>query len=396
MIPNFVQDSFKKLEAYCRKECYKGWDPYDGLNSRLFQSIPIVRDISAARLVWIQLIKRSPVNLRRPLLIARDYNPKGLALFLSGYCNLYHTNKNPGILETIKFLADKLIELQSSGFSGSCWGYNFDWQARAFFQPRFTPTVVATTYAAYALLDAYEVLPEARFLETACEAKNFILNDLNRTYDAAGDYAFSYSPLDETQIFNASLLGSRLLSRIYHYMKETELIEAARRSVAFCCKNQNADGSWSYGTLPFHSWIDNFHTGYNLECLEAYREFSGDAGFDKAIEKGFAYYIENFFSEEGIPKYYNCSAFPIDPHNTAQLIITVSRLGRFEKHRVMIDRVLRWTIDNMQHETGYFYYQKTNRFTNRIPYIRWTQAWMYYALTEYMRQAERPNYRPVV
>jgi len=390
MIPNFVEDSFKKLEAYCRAEGYKGWDPYDGLNSRLFQSIPIIKDVSAARLIFIQLIKRSPLNLRRPLLIVKDYNPKGLALFLSGYCNLYRADKNPDVLDTIKFLADKLIELRSNGFSGSCWGYNFDWQARAFFQPRFTPTVVATAYAGGALLDAYEILPDARFLETACDAKNFILKDLNRTHDAAGDFAFSYSPLDETQIYNASLLGTRLLSRIYFHTNKTELIEAARRSAAFCCKNQRADGSWSYGTLPFHSWIDNFHTGYNLECLETYRRISGDADFDEALKKGFDFYIENFFTQDGIPKYYDRAVFPIDPHNTAQFVITLSRLGRFEEYRATIDKVLRWTIDNMQNEKGYFYYQRTARFTNRIPYIRWTQAWMFYALTEYIKQIKQP------
>ena len=32
--------SFIKLKHYCEKEGYKGWDPYDGLNSRVFQALP--------------------------------------------------------------------------------------------------------------------------------------------------------------------------------------------------------------------------------------------------------------------------------------------------------------------------------------------------------------------
>ncbi len=388
MIPDFIENSFARLEAFCRAEGYQGFDPFDGLNSRLFQSVPVIKNTAAARLVLIQLVKRSPANFRRLLLIDKDYNPKGLALFLSGYSNLYKKNKNPDTLETIKFLAGKLIELRSENVSGSGWGYNFDWQARAFFQPRRTPTVVATTYAACALLDAYAATHDARFLETAVDAKNFVLKDLNRSVDAAGDFAFSYSPMDETQIFNASLLGTRLLSRIYSHTKETQLIKAAKKSAAFCAKHQRADGSWSYGTLPFHSWIDNFHTGYNLECLESYRQASGDTSFDAAIETGFAFYVENFFTAEGIPKYYNNSVFPVDPHNTAQLIITLSRLNKFGEYRELADLVLRWTIENMQDEQGFFYYQQTRRFTNRIAYMRWTQAWMFYALTEYIKQAE--------
>lgn len=33
----------------------------------------------------------------------------------------------------IEELAELLISLQSKGYSGACWGYNFDWQARRLF-----------------------------------------------------------------------------------------------------------------------------------------------------------------------------------------------------------------------------------------------------------------------
>lgn len=391
MIPNYIQTSFRKLEAFCRRENFQGFDAFDGLNSRVFQSLPIIKNASLARLAWIQFFKRSPINLRNLAAVKKDFNPKGIALFLSGYSNLYQSNKNSEHLETIKFLADKLIELRSAGFSGSCWGYNFDWQARAFFQPEYTPTVVATTYAACALLDAFEATNEKIYFETAIDARDFVLKDLNKTFDADGDFAFSYSPLDETQIFNASLLGTRLLSRIYSHTKDAELIEAAEKSARFCVKHQRDDGAWSYGTLPFHSFVDNFHTGYNLECLDAYRRAANDKSFDENIERGFAFYVRNFFTAEGIPKYYDRQIYPIDPHNTAQLVVTLVRLGKFDEYRELADRVLRWTIENMQSEAGFFYYQKTKHFINKIPYMRWTQAWMFYALTEYLRAANQQN-----
>jgi hypothetical protein len=43
-------------------------------------------------------------------------------------------------------------------------------------------------------------------------------------------------------------------------------------------------------------------------------------------------------------------------------------------------RVARWTIANLYDPTGYFYYQKTRWYTNRIPYVRWSQAHMFAAL----------------
>ena len=33
---NFI-NSFQKLKSYCEAENYAGWDPYDGLNSKIFQ-----------------------------------------------------------------------------------------------------------------------------------------------------------------------------------------------------------------------------------------------------------------------------------------------------------------------------------------------------------------------
>lgn len=82
-------ESFEKLRAYCEAEHYKGWDPYDGLNSRVFQALPLLKRSALCRLVMIQGFKRCPVNLRRLALVPKEHNAKGIGLFLQGYCNLY-------------------------------------------------------------------------------------------------------------------------------------------------------------------------------------------------------------------------------------------------------------------------------------------------------------------
>ncbi len=375
------KSSINKLKDYCECENFKGWDPYDGLNSAVFQAIPVVRENRIARLMWIQLFKRSPVNFRKIFLVKKDYNPKGLGLFLSGYCNLFRLEPKQEYIDKIVFLKDKILTLQSKGWSGVCWGYNFDWQARAFFQPKYTPTVVVSTFIGYALLDAYDILKDEKLLQVARSICDFILKDLQRTYDAEGDFAFSYSPSDTTQVFNASLLGSRLLSRVYGYTKEDILIAEAKKSVAFCVKHQQSNGSWAYGTLPFHQWVDNFHTGYNLECIYEYQKYSLDVSYNDAISNGLNYYLNTFFTEEGISKYYNNSIYPIDIHAPSQLVITLSRLNKLQENMDLVSRVLNWTIQNMQSPQGYFYFQKNNYFTSKIPYMRWAQGWMFFALS---------------
>lgn len=382
-----ILKSFSRLKNYCEAEQFKGWDPYDGLNSKVFHTLKLDK-VRFFRLAWTQLFKRNPINLRRIMAVPKEHNPKGLGLFLTAYCNLYKIEEKEEYIKKINYLAEKLIELQTPGFSGACWGYNFDWQSGAFFLPKGTPTVVVTSFIAYALMDAYEVTKNQIYLDTALSSADFILKDLNRTQKKEG-FIFSYSPFDETRVYNASLLGSRLLARIYSYNRDEDAIVAAKASVAACCNEQRDDGSWLYGERPGQAWVDSFHTGYNLECISEYQKYSGDDSFQNYIDNGLSFYLKNFFLEDGMPKYYDIKTYPIDIHAPAQLITTLYRLNVLTENRKLIDRVLNWTIDHIQDpDKGYFYYQLKRGISSKIPYMRWSQAWMFYAFSFYIRGTE--------
>jgi len=390
-----AEDSLGMLEKYCSQEEYKGWDPYDGLNSKVFKGLPLLKKSDLARLAWIQLFKRNPVNLRGLTLVPKGDNPKGIALLISGYCNLFrhqtlnHKNQ-PGsgqeLLKIIHNLADRLISLRSDKCShGSSWGYNFDWQARRLFLfHEGTPTVVVTSFCASALFDAYEVTGHEEYLSVALSTADFVMNDLQRTKKENG-FLFSYSPLNgNNTVYNASLLGTKLLSQCYHRTKNDSYLAAARESAVACTEAQNDDGSWFYGELPVQQWIDSFHTGYNLEALVTYQQLTGDISFSGSIDKGFDFYLNNFFLPDGTPKYYHSKTYPVDIHSPAQLIVALCRSGKLEQHRELADRVLNWTIRHMQDPSGYFYYQKNRFYTNKISYMRWSNAFMFNALSLYL------------
>lgn len=387
---------FLILKNYCENQHFKGWDPYDGLNSQLFQSIPFLKKSAICRLIMIQGFKRFPFNLRRLALIPKEHNAKGIGLFLSGYCNLYKAvMKHPewkdtlgdpeGIRKQIEELAELLIAMQSKGYSGACWGYNFDWQARRLFLfPKNTPTVVATNFCATALMDAYEITTNTHYLNTALSSANFIINDLHRTPYKSG-FLFSYSPLKGNDtVFNASLLGARLLSYCYKYTHNKEYKALAEQSVKACCEGQRKDGAWVYGMLPVQGWVDSFHTGYNLDALVAYQELTGDMKYNTYIEKGFDYYIHHFFEKDGTPKYYDNQTYPIDIHCPGQLLITTFRLNKYDEYRDLIKKVANWTITNMQDKQGYFYYQLKLGISSKTPYMRWSNAFMFHALSCYI------------
>lgn len=394
-------DSFIRLKSYCETEDYKGWDPYDGLKSKVANALLPLKHSAILRLCIIQGFKRCPVNLRRIAMIPKEHNAKGIGLFLQGYCNLYKMIEKKGVafkelgttdevLRKIRYLADLLLQMRSDKmfpgkFHGACWGYNFDWQARRLFLfPAHTPTVVATNFCATALMEAYEVTHDKRYLKVALSAARFIIEDLHRSEYKDG-FLFSYSKLPGNDtVFNASILGSRLLSYCYKYTGNETYKQLARKSIVACCAGQEEDGSWRYGMLPVQKWRDSFHTGYNLDGLIAYQENTGDNSFDENIAKGFDYYINHFFLDDGTPKYYDNQTYPIDIHCPGQLFVTLSRLHKFGDFRQTAAKVLQWTIDNMQDPNGYFYYQLKPGMSSKIPYMRWSNAFMFSALSFYL------------
>lgn len=390
-----IEESFARLRDYCEAENYKGWDPYDGLNSTIFQATPF-RKWDLARLVLIQLCKRSPINLRPLLRVPKQYNAKGIGLFLNGYCNLYRLAERGDtsfgttrqLRHKIDEVATLLLTLQSPGYSGACWGYNFDWQARRLFLfPAHTPTVVATTFCASALFEAYEVTGNRLYLDAALSSAEFVLKDLHRSKHQGG-FILSYSPLPGNDtVYNASLLGAKLLSYCYHYTRDDTYKTVARQIVNAAIEGQAADGSWVYGLLPVQSWIDSFHTGYNLEAISHYIRFCEDDAFQSNLDKGLKFYLAHFFLPDGTPKYYHNRTYPIDIHCPGQMWVTLSEVNQWHTHSALCDSVAEWTINNMQAPKGYFFYQLKKGVSSKISYMRWSNAFMFNALSYYLLES---------
>lgn len=394
-----LTDTLVALRRYCADNDYKGWDPYDGLNSRIFRAIPLIRRSAIIRLCWIQLFKRSPLNLRRILLVPKQHNAKGVALALQAHCEIYHTleiepslakllGDKASIKEEIARIAKLLITLATPGFSGPAWGYNFPWQCRReFLFPAGQPTVVATNFAVWALLDAYDIIGDKALLDTACAAARFVTNDLRRTPHAGGIIlSYSTMPGNDT-IYNASLLGSRILTRIYTYTGEKALLELAQQSLKACAAEQRSDGSWTYGLKPVTGWIDSFHSGYNLDAYADYERLTGDHTYDSVLERGLKYYTSTFFNaEDGTPSYYHNKRYPIDIHCPGQLPITLDSTNRYEQYRSLAHKVFDWTIENMRQKDGTFIYQKKPGISSRIPYMRWSLTFELRSLAVMLRR----------
>src|SRR6266576_4745112 len=227
-----IEQAFADLLQWCRLRDFAGHDPFDALNSRVLQ-LTLLTHSRTARLIATQLIKLSSWNLRPLARVPGQKISKGIALFALAALSRYRLLKTPAAEKDARELLDELLRMQIAGYSGAAWGYNFDWQSRSFFAPRGTPMVVPTAFAARALCEAAEVFGHDEYLPFARTICDFILKDLNRSEETDTEVCFSYSPLDQTRVFNASLLAGETLAVVGRLTGESSLCDWAMRAARY-------------------------------------------------------------------------------------------------------------------------------------------------------------------
>ena len=270
---------------------------------------------------------------------------------------------------------DWLVE-HSTADIGLGWGYHFDVQTRFFSYKAETPNVIATSFAAHALLDGAELLDDGKYADAARESVRFLLE---RMLDDEGETPyFRYLSSEHELVHNANVLACSVAAR-------TAAVGGGRSTTGF--RLRYAPASTPSATtapgptrrVPQGSWVDNFHTGYVLEALgfcEAH-----DARVRPALDRGFEFWERELFREDGTPKYTPSSLYPIDAHNYAQAVETwvsaaVWRPDALER----ADRCASLLVERMLNPRGYVDFQQGRVLRNRVPFVRWTTAPAFRAL----------------
>lgn len=381
-----------KLLRSIQADDFAGYDPFDSLNSTLLQATPLYRN-EWVRLIWLQIGKRSPINFRPLLRVPKKRNPKGVGLFISGLLQDYRRTGAAEYLHQARELAAWLLTQRSDQqlWQHSCWGYHFDWQARAFYVPAGKPNIITTCYVARALHELGTITADQSLIDVALDAARFISTEL---YTETGGRSFyAYIPGEQAFVHNASLWGAAWCAFAGKQLGDEQLVAQALQVACQSVQEQSADGSWVYGARHHHQFIDGFHTGYNLEALCLLREATASSEFDDCIRKGYAYYVNTFFTEDGTARYYNNNLYPIDMHSFAQAVFTLLKVGSTAEDLKLCDKVVQRAIDLLYlPDKGQFVYQQTRWVTNKINYTRWTQAWAYYSMAFYNRYRAEINH----
>src|SRR6266513_2179070 len=126
-------------------------------------------------------------------------------------------------------------------------------------------------------------------------------------------------------------------------------VEVARSAIEYSCSHQLPDGAWWYAETPHCHWIDNFHTGYNLDSLKCYIESGGDETWRRNFRRGLDFYKRHLFEDDGCPKYYHDRRYPVDSQCAAQAIESLASLSSEDpEYLELAIKVAQWTIENMQ------------------------------------------------
>jgi rhamnogalacturonyl hydrolase YesR len=382
------------LEKYVRNQNYTGYDPYDALNADNLNKIKL----KSLRVFFTQLFVYSPINLRPFFHIDKYINPKALGLFLSSYTNLFKLNLiNKNFFEEITSkIVNILLSNASSGFSGYCWGFNFNWNDIKRNAKKYTPTVVVSTFIGNGFLDLFETTHNEHYFKIAESITKFIINDIHiRKFE--NGICFSYSPIDTHVVHNANFLGAAFLSRIYTMNHDEKLLDYSKKAFEYSIHQQNINGSWQFQIDPETGAIRNqidFHQGFIVNALCDFINFNklDDETYLNSLKKAITFYQNNQFDKDGRALWRLPMRYPIDIHHQAQGIITFSKLYSIIKDNIYLNfskKIAEWTIENMQNKKGYFYYQKWPLFTNKIAYMRWGQAWMMLALSNLLYEMNK-------
>lgn len=371
-----IFQSLEKVQRWVEAHDYRGYEPFDGLSS---WAQPLAFGTLLGERLLMQAIRQCPLNLRPLMGVTPKDSTKGRGYMAWGYVALFRATRKEEYRDKAVRCLEWLDQNKAPRFKYHAWSNHFDFSSRGGRYTKDDPIIVWTSLIGQAYLEVFETTGERRWLEIADSACGWVMS-LPRERTSAGD-CISYLADAQSSIHNSNMLGAALLARTARHTGNREYLAVARSAMDYSCSRQRPDGSWWYGEEPMHHWIDNFHTGYNLDSLACYMENSGDERWRGELHRGLKFFKEHFFEADGCPRYYHSRKYPVDSQCAAQAIDTLARFSDTDASCLELAlKVARWTITHMQDRDGHFYYRQYPLMKAKTPMLHWGQAVTFKAL----------------
>ena len=383
-----VEDSIFRFKTWLENYGELSYDQFDFWGSEIGvkgKSIFLKNKLLGAPIVIPLQILESFFPRTRSLFAKKKRFAIGDAHFVLGFMNLYKYYHDEKYLEIARNILDEILSSATKTDSGIGWGYPYVWVTERMVYPEGTPFITVTPYCFYASIGMYQITDAGEYLTAAKKAAQYAAYDLNETKISDFEIAASYSPIDFGRVINANAYRAAMLLKAYELFNIPEYKEKAEFNINFVINNQNADGSWFYS--PESLFIDNFHTCFVLKNLYKSYLICKDDKILHSVKKGYEYYRKCLSRSDNTPIHFARIRYPkfrkIEMYDYAEgislgLLLKDDIEGSLEFAQLMAEDL----IDKFQLDEGYFVTRITTLGTkNKIPYLRWPQAQLFYALS---------------
>jgi hypothetical protein len=313
------------------------------------------------------------------------------AHYAMGFAFLYEATGDFSHLEnTVHFLTE-LEKSRCRQFKEYCWGYPFNWVWRGGVAKRQTPLITTTPYVYEAFLQAYELHPRGEWkeiLESIARHARFDIKDF-RTSEAAS--SCSYSPFGEGGVVNAAAYRAFLLTSASRVFSNDDYWRVAERNLNFVLENQNRDGSWYYAVDGVRDFVDHFHTCFVMKALAKIHALTGNEACLETLSRGVAYYVNNLFAEDGLPKPFSkaprLTVYKRELYDCAECInLCLLLRDRFPQLEATLETVVGGILRDWVKSDGSFRSRRLHLGWDNVPMHRWGQAQMFRSLAFYLRE----------
>ncbi len=396
-----------QFNSWLEKTGYASYDPYDIWGTRyglLARQIYYAKNPLGLFLTAPLLLMEMVCPSLRSLFVRKYHYATAEAQLVLAFLNLYEVTHKVEVqgdnrlkmnlqdsftwLSKAEKLAEDLLGYSIPNYSGHCWGYPFDWQSVNGLIPKQTPHITATPYCYEAFARLFDATGQARYLEVARSASSFVYNDLNDTPTSKDAAAGSYTPFDSGKVVNANAYRAFVLFDAAHRFNYDHYRDKAWKNLRFILESQKEDGSWLYAVdNPREAFIDHFHTCFVIKNLYKVNRFLKDDRVAKAIKNGYRYYRRALYDEDDNPIMYALSPrmqiVRFELYNFAEAISLGALLGaEIQEAFSLACSLTQRLIKNYCLRDGHFVTRVyRGGFRHRVPFLRWPQAQLFYAIT---------------
>jgi hypothetical protein len=316
------------------------------------------------------------------------------AHYAMGFAFLYDATRDSSQLENAIHFLTELKKSRCVEFKEYCWGYPFNWVTRNGIIKEQTPLITTTPYCYEAFLQVFELTAQDEWKVVLESIARHAAADIKDFRTSEKSSSCSYTPFDKGGVMNAAAYRAFLLTSASQVFCNEDYWKIAERNLNFVLENQNPDGSWFYAVDGVRDFIDHYHTCFVMKALAKIHALTGHPGCLEALSKGVKYYLENLFSEDGLPKPFSkaprLTVYKRELYDWAECInLCLLLRDRFPALETTLERVVAHILKSWVKRDGSFRSRKLHLGWDNVPMHRWGQSQMFRSLAFYFCETKK-------